>query len=133
MKYNALYNQIGTGAKRKRRDGDGSSDELSHILTKFVEVSEECDAKRRLMEAELEEKRREQERKHEERMMRMMMGFMQQMMGFYPPPPSQTQHPSPSFPPASPFPCISNFPHSSPFSPNHSFIPPSYNDSDDET
>lgn len=52
------------------------------MLTKFVEVTEECDAKRRKVEAELEEKRREQERKHEERMMTMMMGFMQQVMGF---------------------------------------------------
>ena len=32
------------------------------ILTKFVEVSEECETKGQVLEAELEEKRREQER-----------------------------------------------------------------------
>ena len=68
------------GTKRRRKEN--TSIELADILTRFMEVSEESDAKRRLMEAELEEKRREQERKHEERMLTMMMGFMQQMMGF---------------------------------------------------
>ena len=90
------------------------------ILTKFIQVSEECDAKRRTMEAEIEEKRREQERKHEERMMTMMMGFMNQMMSFNRPQPStlptnafsqSTQLPPhfpPSFPPTQPFPPETN-------------------------
>lgn len=80
------------GQKRKRKDCDGS-DELSTILAKFIEVTEECDTKRRLVEAELEEKRREQEQKHEERMMTMMMGFMQRMVGF---PPVPSQHHTPT-------------------------------------
>ena len=71
-----IYYQHIVGQKRKRKDCDGS-EELSTILAKFIEVTEECDTKRRLAEAEIEEKRREQERKHEERMMTMMMGFMQ--------------------------------------------------------
>ena len=44
--------------------GDTST-EIATILTKFMEISEESDAKRRIMDAEMEEKRREQERKHE--------------------------------------------------------------------
>ena len=65
------------GLKKRRRDDDHTG--LSTILAGFVAYSEEADAKRRILEAELEEKRREQERKHEERMMQMMMTFMQQM------------------------------------------------------
>ena len=115
------------GQKRKRKDCDGS-DELSTVLAKFIEVTEECDTKRRLVEAELEEKRREQERKHEERMMTMMMGFMQRMVGF-PPVPSQHHTPtSRSFmAPSYPFTPGPDFPHSSPsspFSPDHSFTNP---------
>ena len=49
------------GVKRKRRECD-SSDELSGILAKYIEVTEECDAMRRVLEAELEDKRREQEK-----------------------------------------------------------------------
>ena len=71
------------GQMRKRKDYDGS-EELSTILAKFIEVTEECDTKRRLAEAEIEEKWREQERKHEKRMMIMMMGFMPRVMGFSP-------------------------------------------------
>ena len=66
---------------KRKVAGDGSQ-ELSTILTKFVEISEECETKRQLLESELEEKCREQERKHEERMMMMMMmGFMTRMVG----------------------------------------------------
>ena len=68
----------GKGLKKRRRDDDHTG--LSTILAGFVAYSEEADAKRRILEAELEEKRREQERKHEERMMQMMMTFMHQMM-----------------------------------------------------
>ena len=67
----------GKGLKKRRRDDDHTG--LSTILAGYVAYSEEADAKRRILEAELEEKRREQERKHEERMMQMMMTFMQQM------------------------------------------------------
>ena len=123
------------GQKRKRKDCDGS-EELSTILAKFIEVTEECDTKRRLAEAEIEEKRREQERKHEERMMTMMMGFMQRVVGFSPTP-SQHHNPSTSRPfptPSYPFTPCPDFPHSSPtspFSPDHSFTNPStyYDDS----
>ena len=67
----------GKGLKKRRQDDDHTG--LSTILAGFVAYSEEADAKRRILEAELEEKRREQERKHEESMMQMMMTFMQQM------------------------------------------------------
>ena len=58
-------NKHNIGQKRKRKDCDGS-DELSIILAKFIEVTKECDTKRRLVEAELEEKQREQKQKHGE-------------------------------------------------------------------
>ena len=54
------------GRKRHRKERDGAADDLSGMLVKFIEVTEECEAKRRLLEAELEEKRRAEERKHEE-------------------------------------------------------------------
>ena len=69
------------GRKRHRKERDGAADDLSGMLVKFIEVTEECEAKRRLLEAELEEKRRAEERKHEERMMTMMMTFMQSIAG----------------------------------------------------
>ena len=100
------------------------------ILTESIQGSEESDAKRKTMEAELEEKRREQERKHEENMMTMMMGFMNQMMGFphphpstlptnsfsksipipphFPSPSNPHSYPTTSFPPTQPFPPETN-------------------------
>ena len=116
---NVYYNMVKNnelniiGQKRKRKDCNGS-DELSTILTKFIEVTEENDTKRRLVEAELEEKRREQERKHEERMMTMMMTFMQRIVGV-PPTPQQPQSPSTSFPAPS-----------YPFTPGQDFRPPPF-------
>lgn len=65
---------ITTGLKRKQKDVD-SSVELSTVLTKFIEVSEECERKRQAFEAKF----RERERKHKERMLMMMMGIMQQI------------------------------------------------------
>ena len=91
---------MGTGTKRKRRTRHTSGD-LTKVLGKFLELSEDYDMKRRRMEAELEEKRREQERKHEERMMRLMMGCVRRIMGFTPHPSSQTH---PPFSPTSPYP-----------------------------
>lgn len=66
----------------KRKAGDGSQ-ELSTIWTKFVEITEECETKRRLLESELEEKRREQIRKNEERMMTMMIGLYDENGGIF--------------------------------------------------
>ena len=87
--------------KRKQKVGDTSS-EIATILTKYMEISEESDAKRRLMDAELEEKQREQEREHKERMTCMMLGFMQQVLGASSarPPPEHYRPPNaPAFPP----------------------------------
>ena len=104
-----------TGAKRRRADRGGTSSEIAEIITRVIQVSEECDAKRRVLEAELEEKRREQERKHEENVLRMMMGFMQQQLTNN----NQTLHTHSSFPPASlPFPSTSTLNHSPFFHPN---------------
>ena len=126
-----LFHNNYTVTKKWRRDTDASED-LTEILSKFVEVTEDCDAKRMRLEAELEEKRREQERRHEERMMTMMMGFMQQLVGFphASRPLSQAHNPStsiprPPFPPS--YPCTSNFPPSyatPPFSSNQPFPTP---------
>ena len=116
--------------------GDAPS-EIATILQKFIEVSEESDAKRRLMEAELEDRRRKQERKYEEMMTTMMFGFMQKVMGFSPasprPPaqciPPNTSFSPPPFSPASNMPCP---PNSFPYTYPHSLFPPSYNDENDE-
>lgn len=124
----STLSQLKSLAAVKRRRGEDTSDNLSQILMKFVQVSEECNAKRRKMEAELEEKRREQEQKHEERMMTMMMSFMQQMMGFplfHPPPGHPHASLSQPTPLPSPFPSTSNS-HSfqsprAPFPPTQSF------------
>ena len=66
-----------SGGRKRRKENDSEMDEFDKILVKFVKVTEECETKKRLLEAELEEKRRAEERKHEERMMTMMMTFMQ--------------------------------------------------------
>ncbi len=61
-----------SGTRRKQK-----FDQSDEILINFVEVTQECDAKRKVQGAELENQRREQERNHEERM-KMMMTFLQQ-------------------------------------------------------
>ena len=68
------------GNKRRSLNDTCVEPTLGDILTKFVEVSEECETKRQKVELEVKEKHREQERRHEERMMTMMMGFMTRMM-----------------------------------------------------
>lgn len=42
---------------RKRRKERGGTDEFDDVLVKFVKVTEKCEAKIRLLKAELEEKR----------------------------------------------------------------------------
>ena len=54
--------------------------ELNSVLTKFIKIAEESDAKRRGTEARLEQERREEERRHEERMMSMMFGFLERIL-----------------------------------------------------
>ena len=47
---------------------------------KFIEISEENDAKRRVEELELEEKRLKQAREHEEKMTGMMFNFIERIV-----------------------------------------------------
>ena len=51
-----------SGGRKRRKENDSEMDEFDKILVKFVKVTEECETKKRLLEAELEEKRRAEER-----------------------------------------------------------------------
>ena len=64
--------------KKRKRDTESPSGIIT-VLSKFMEVSEESERKRRQLEAEIEDKRREQERAHEEKITSMMMSVIQSM------------------------------------------------------
>lgn len=87
--------------KRRRKEKCTSNSELSDILTKFVEVSEENATKRMQLEMQWED-RREQERRHEERMLQILAGLMQptRMPQYYPSSLHYSAPVSPFFPPA---------------------------------
>ena len=97
------------GKKRKRRsDATGSTDEMDSALKRFIEISEENDAKRRAEEAVREDQRRKEEREHEGRLISMMCSFVHNIVQATSRPPVHPQPiPATSYPP--PFTSSPNF------------------------